>query len=39
MRIALGALFLLWLMLANQVRVKGQDRRQIVPLKSTRADV
>lgn len=39
MRIAPAAFFLLFLMLANQNYVKGQDWRRIVPLKSTRADV
>jgi len=39
MRIALAALFLPILILTNRSNVKGQDWRQIVPLKSTRADV
>lgn len=39
MRIALVALFLPFLILTNQFNVKGQDWRQIVPLKSTRAEV
>jgi len=39
MRIALAALFLPILTLMNRPNVKGQDWRQIVPLKSTRADV
>lgn len=39
MRIALPTLFLPFLMLANQINVKGQDWRHIVPLKSKRADV
>ena len=39
MRIALPALFLPFLMLANLINVKGQDWRHLVPLKSTRADV
>lgn len=39
MRIALAALFLPFLILTSRVHVKGQDWRQIVPLKSTRAEV
>ena len=39
MRIALTALFLLFLILTNRPNVNGQDWRQIEPLKSTRADV
>jgi hypothetical protein len=39
MRIVHAALLLLFLALTNQFNVKGQDWRQIVPLKSTRADV
>lgn len=39
MRIVLVALFLPFLIFTNQHNVKGQDWRQIVPLKSTRADV
>lgn len=39
MRIALAALFLPFLILTNWCDVKGQDWRQIVPLKSTRAEV
>jgi hypothetical protein len=38
MRIALAAFFP-FLILTNELHVKGQDWRQIVPLKSTRADV
>ena len=39
MRILLIALFLPFLMLTNRLNVEGQDWRQIVPLKSTRAEV
>lgn len=39
MRIVLGGLFLSSLILTNQLNVKSQDWRQIVPLKSTRAEV
>ena len=39
MRIVLSALFLLFMILANRFNANGQDWRQIVPLKSTRADV
>lgn len=39
MRIVLAGLFLSFLILTNRLNVKGQDWRQIVPLKSTRADV
>ena len=39
MRIVLAALFLPFLILTNRLNVNGQDWRQIVPLKSTRADV
>lgn len=39
MRIVLIALFLPFLILTNRLNVKGQDWRQIVPLKSTRAEV
>ncbi len=39
MRIVLAALFLSFLIVTNWLNVKGQDRRQIMPLKSTRAEV
>jgi hypothetical protein len=39
MRIVLAALFLPFLLLTNPLTVKAQDWRQIVPLKSTRAEV
>ena len=39
MRIVLAALFLAFLILTNRANVKGQGWRQIVPLKSTRAEV
>jgi hypothetical protein len=39
MRIVLAAFFLTFFILTNRIDVKGQDWRQIVPLKSTRADV
>ena len=39
MRIVLAALFLPFLILTNRPNVNGQDWRQIVPLKSTRAEV
>ena len=39
MRIVLAALFLPFLILTNWLNVKAQDWRQIVPLKSTRAEV
>jgi hypothetical protein len=39
MRIVLAALFLPFLILTNWCDVKAQDWRQIVPLKSTRAEV
>ena len=39
MRIVLAALFVPFLVLTDQLNVKGQDWRQIVPLKSTRAEV
>lgn len=39
MRIVLATTFLAFLILTNRLNVKGQDWRQIVPLKSTRADV
>ena len=39
MRIVIVALSLLLLMSTNQPNVKGQDWRQIVPLKTTRAEV
>ena len=39
MRITLAAVFLPFLILANQINVKGQNWRNFVPLKSTRADV
>ena len=39
MRIVLAVLFLSFLIITNRSNVKGQDWRQIVPLKSTRAEV
>lgn len=39
MRIALAAFLLPFLILMNRFNAKGQDWRQIVPLKSTRAEV
>ena len=39
MRTAISALLLLFLLSINWLEVKGQDWRQIVPLKSTRTDV
>ena len=39
MRIVLAALFFLFLISTSRLNVKGQDWRQIVPLKSTRSEV